>query len=439
VTTNSGSTWTNITPPDLPEGGRVNFIDASPHRRGSAYYAAYRYLMGDYAPYIYRTDDYGQTWTKLTNGTNGIPADWPTRVVREDPNREGLLYAGTEFGLFISFDNGAHWQSFQLNMPNVPITDIKVHNKDLVITTQGRAAWVLDNISALHQIDAQTPATQPKFFAPRDGYRTDVSPGTLGPTLEYFLPTEPPGDVTLEITDPHGDVINRYSTGVVAGGRGGGRAGRGGRAGGGGRGGFGRGGRGAGGAGVDPEAAMMAGRTPVFGGPAAISRLTKNVGLNRFVWNVEHQNGFKVAPGSYVAKLTIAGTTYTQPLTVLIDPRLAEEGMTAADLQELFDHNVRMASLVADVTEFAGRVTQAEAEVASNPAKSKQLAAIIDKMRADPEIRYSRPGLVEHIRYLNGMTGRSDQIVGRDALERYEVLKKELEDLMVQFKAVIGG
>ena len=112
---------------------------------------SYRYLLGDYAPYIYRTDDYGKTWKRLTDGKNGIPADSPTRVVREDPDREGLLYAGTEFGMFISFDNGGHWQPFQLNLPNVPITDIKVHRKDLVVSTQGRAFWILDNLSALHQ------------------------------------------------------------------------------------------------------------------------------------------------------------------------------------------------------------------------------------------------------------------------------------------------
>ena len=120
VTRDNGANWTNITPPDLPEGGRVQFLEPSPHRAGSAYYAVHRFLLGDYHPYIYRTDDYGASWTLLTDGTNGIPADWPTRVVREDPDREGLLYAGTEFGLFISFDNGAHWQSFQQNLPNVP-------------------------------------------------------------------------------------------------------------------------------------------------------------------------------------------------------------------------------------------------------------------------------------------------------------------------------
>src|SRR6185436_5925988 len=138
VTRNNGKKWTNVTPKDLPEGGRVQYIEASPHRKGLAYFAVYRWLLGDFEPYIYRTDDYGQTWTKLTTGKNGIPADSPTRVVREDPDREGLLYAGTEFGVFLSFDNGAHWQPFQLNLPNVPVSDIKVHHKDLIVSTQGR-------------------------------------------------------------------------------------------------------------------------------------------------------------------------------------------------------------------------------------------------------------------------------------------------------------
>ena len=118
VTRDDGKTWTNVTPKDLPPGGRVQNIEASPHRPGTAYVAIYRFLLGDFAPYIYRTDDFGKSWTRLTDGKNGIAADEPTRVVREDPDRAGLLYAGTEFGMYVSFDNGAQWQSFQMNLPS---------------------------------------------------------------------------------------------------------------------------------------------------------------------------------------------------------------------------------------------------------------------------------------------------------------------------------
>src|SRR5215470_6763547 len=156
VTRDNGKKWTNVTPKDLPPGGRVQYIEASPHRKGSAYYAVYRWLLGDFQPYIYLTNDYGNTWTRLTTGKNGIPADWPTRVVREDPDREGLLYAGTEFGMFISFDNGGHWQPFQLNLPNIPVSDIKVHHGDLIVSTQGRAIWILDNLTPLHQLSSRT-------------------------------------------------------------------------------------------------------------------------------------------------------------------------------------------------------------------------------------------------------------------------------------------
>src|SRR4026207_1569425 len=191
VTRDNGKNWKNVTPKGLARGGRVEWIEASPHRKGSAYYAVYRYLLGDFQPYIYHTNDYGNTWTRLTNGNNGIPADWPTRVVREDPDREGLLYAGTEFGMFISFDNGAHWQPFQLNLPNVPVTDIKVHHKDLIVSTQGRAIWILDNLSSLHQLSSQMKTSEVKLFKPRDGYRTRVSANVLGPVVDYYLPSAP--------------------------------------------------------------------------------------------------------------------------------------------------------------------------------------------------------------------------------------------------------
>ena len=199
VTRDDGKTWTNVTPKDLPPGGRVQYIDASPRRKGSAYFAVYRYLLGDYQPYLYRTDDYGKTWTRMTDGKNGIPADWPTRVVREDPSRDGLLYAGTEFGMFISFDNGAHWQSFQLNLPQVPVTDLKIHHGDLIVSTQGRAFWILDNISSIEQTAASAPpsggasASQSRFtpadvhlYKPRDSYRTRVSPNLYGPMIRVL-------------------------------------------------------------------------------------------------------------------------------------------------------------------------------------------------------------------------------------------------------------
>jgi photosystem II stability/assembly factor-like uncharacterized protein len=426
MTRDNGKTWTNITPKDLPPGGRVQWIEASPHRKGSAYYAAYRYLLGDYQPYFYLTNDYGKTWTRLTDGKNGIPADWPTRVVREDPDREGLLYAGTEFGMFISFDNGAHWQSFQLNLPNVPITDIKVHRKDLVVSTQGRAIWILDNLSSLHQVNAQVTTAKPYMYRPRDGYRTRVNPNVLGPMVEYFLPAEPAGPVTIEILDATGAVVNTYSTNAAPPAAGGGRGGRG-------------GGGGAGGGGGDPEDAdMMAGRTG-RGGGAPPPRVTKTMGVNRFVWNGQHSSGLPAPPAGYQVRLTLDGQTFTQPFTLLIDPRLAAEGLTAADLKEQFEHNTRMRELQAAVTQVLGRVREAQNKLkGSDPAGAqlKQLDVIAGKLLTEP-VRYGKPGLQQHINYLAGMTGAADQKVGRDALDRYAVLKKELDAIRAELDKLL--
>ena len=425
VTRDNGKTWTNVTPQDLPSGpgGRVQFIEASPQRRGSAYYAMYRYLLGDYQPYIYRTDDYGRTWTKLTDGKNGIPGDTPTRVVREDPDREGLLYAGTEFGMYISFDNGGRWLPFHLNMPALPITDLKVHRKDLVVATQGRGFWILDNVSSLHQLTAETLTQPVTLYRPRDGYRTRVSPATLGPTIEYFLAAAPAGPVTIDILDAKGTVINSYNSDAPP------AAGRGGR-----------GGRGSGAPeNIDPD--MMAGRTGDRGRPGA-TRVTKTEGVNRYVWDVRGQHGLLLPPGLYQARLKVGDTTLTQPLTVRIDPRLAADGVTDADLREQYAHNLRMRELVEAVNRVAARLRDAQSMLrnatGADAETAKRITAIAAKVFTEP-VRYGKPGIQAHITYLQGMTTSVDQKIGRDALERYQVLKKELDTIGIELDQALGA
>ncbi len=416
VTRNNGKSWVNVTPKDLPQGGRVQFIEASPHRKGSAYFAVYRWLLGDYEPYIYRTDDYGQTWKRLTDGKNGIPIDWPTRVVREDPDREGLLYAGTEFGMFISFDNGSHWQPFQLNLPNVPIADIKVHHKDLIIATQGRAFWILDNITSLHQFTSQLKPSTTHLFKPRDGYRTRVGPASLPPMIEYYLPSIPNEPVVIEILDAKGNVLNSYNsdTPPPRGNRPGGGPAM----------------PGVGGAGpesqqADPDAAPVRRFTPP-------PRVTKVAGLNRFVWDVRHRAGMTLPPGRYQARLKTGATVLTEPFNLLVDPRVAADGVTQADLQEQFDHNMRMRELVSSVNQLVTRVREAKSK-----SPSDALNSIERKLVTEP-VRYGKPGLQAHITYLANMTANVDQKIGRDAIERYEVLKKELETIRADVDRLLG-
>jgi hypothetical protein len=417
VTRDHGVTWTDITPPDLPEGGRVQFLEPSPHRPGSAYYAVHRFLLGDYHPYIYRTDDYGETWTLLTDGTNGIPEDWPTRVVREDPDREGLLYAGTEFGLFISFDNGVHWQSFQQNLPNVPVADLKVFRKDLIVATQGRSFWILDNVSSLHQMTPEVEASQVHLYMPRAGYRTQDGAAFVGPTVEYYLASAPSGPVTIEILDEDGNLVNSYESGTAP----------------------------ASARRPDPQtpqAMMMEGREGRFRRGMAAPQVTRYPGHNRFVWNVQHESGLGAPPGDYQVRLTVGSTVLTRPLRVLIDPRLAEEGLTAADLQEQFEHNMTMRDMVDEVNSLVGRVETAlvrlEGASGSDALTRERLQEVADQLITGP-IRYSAPGLQEHIRYLAGMTSRVDQKVGRDAFERYEVLRAELDEITAEVDRILGG
>ena len=424
VTRNNGRTWANVTPKDMPPGGRVQFIEASPHRKGSAYFAVYRWLLGDYEPYIYRTDDYGQSWTRLTTGYNGIPADWPTRVVREDPDRAGLLYAGTEFGMFISFDNGSHWQSFQLNLPNVPITDIKVHRKDLIVSTQGRAFWIIDNVTPLHQLTSQMRKSEFHVFKPRDGYRTRVGANSLGPAIDYYLRSAPvsPQGVVIEILDTKENVLNSYSSEAPVLRN---RPGNGG----------GPGMPGVGGAGPesqppDPDAAPSRRFTPP-------PRVTKVAGLNRFVWDVRNQAGVTLPPGRYQARIKTGGAVFTEPFNVLIDPRVAADGVTQADLEEQFDHNMRMREMVSTVNQLVTRVRQAQNTSGNDLETAKRIAAIAAKLMTEP-VRYGKPGLQAHITYLAGMTANVDQKIGRDAIERYEVLKKELDAIRAEVDQLLG-
>jgi len=421
ITRDNGRTWTNITPQDLPPGGRVQWIEASPHRPGSAYYTVYRWLLGDYAPYIYRTDDYGRTWTRLTDGKNGIPADWPTRVTREDPDREGLLYAGTEFGMFISFDNGTHWQPFMLNMPNIPITDIKVHRKDLVVSTQGRAIWIFDNISALHQIAPAQTTSQLHLYQPRDGYRTRDGANLLGPTIEYYLPAVPSGPVMVDILDAGGELVNSYSSDQPAAGGGGRRGGR-------------------GGGGGDPDAPMLFGRTGNNDGPV-VGRVTKDAGHNRFVWDMRHQDNVGAPPGRYTARLKAGNDTHTTTFNVLLDPRIAAEGVTVADLREQFEHNRRMRAMVQEVSRLVQRVSQATSRLrnASGAAADtlRRLEPVAAKLITEP-VRYGKPGLQAHITYLAGLTANVDMKIGRDAIERHAVLRRELDAVSADVERVLG-
>ena len=325
VSRDGGKNWANVTPPAsmMPEWIQINSIEASPHDPATAYVAATMYKWDDNKPYLYKTSDYGKSWKKITNG---IPDTAFTRVIREDPNKRGLLYAGTETGMYVSFDNGERWQSLQLNLPIVPITDLAIQKreKDLVVATQGRSFWILDDLPVLHQLMAAgglSAVSETRLFQPKESYRMPGGGGfPIGPTatvgrnpangvvVYYSLKTKPTADVNLEFLDPAGKSIRKFTARV---------------------------GRPAEGAAQPP--APPAGEGGGFGGGGAAPPVPIEVGLNRFVWDTRHPDavrfpgmilwagetrGPKLPPGTYQVKLSVEGKTYTENFEIKPDPRL---------------------------------------------------------------------------------------------------------------------
>ncbi len=307
VTRDGGKNWTNITPSELPEFARISLIEASRHQNGVAYVAANRYQMDDQAPYVYKTADYGKTWTKIVEGV--APTHF-ARQLREDPARRGLLYLGTEHGVYVSFDDGSHWQMLQLNLPDTPIHGVNVAEHDLVIGTHGRGFYVLDDISILRQATPALTTEALHLFDPRDALRG--RDGTL--RIDYFLAKD--ADlVTVEFLDGQGQVIRSLKGDAKAPRR-------------------------------EPSAEEQL--MEMFLGPAP--RVEFKKGLNRLNWDLRYegsvvfpgmimwaatpQRGPVAPPGTYSVRVTANGQTKTQEFTVGIDPRLT--GVTAAHLEEQF-------------------------------------------------------------------------------------------------------
>ncbi|MBC7921018.1 MAG: glycosyl hydrolase [Ferruginibacter sp.] len=350
VSTDHGGHWKNVTPPEMPAFARISLIDPSPHDPATAYVAALKYKQDDFRPYLYQTNDYGKTWRKITQG---IPDDAFTRVVREDPRRRGLLYAGTEKGVYVSFDAGGHWQPLQLNLPVVPIHDLVIQDNDLVAATHGRSFWILDDLTMLHQLTTDVPDAAVHLFKPRRTVRFRAAldppvkpvpgkPEDLGQNppngvvVHYYLKEKPKGIITLEFLDAGGAVVKSYRSGADTSQR---RAA------------------------FSPSKADS-GRTALATSemrmPAAPGRkevtLPAAAGGNRFVWEdmrypapvalpgaVTHgtAKGPLATPGTYRVRLTVDGKTWTQPFQIVKDPRIAT---TPAEFKEQFDLLVNIRS-----------------------------------------------------------------------------------------------
>ena len=416
VTRNNGASWQRVTPPDLPPGGRVQSIEVSRHRKGTAYIAVYRYLLGDFKPYAYRTTDYGKTWTRITTGTNGVPDDTPTRVVREDPEHQGLLYLGTEFGFYISNNDGASWLPMQLNLPVVPITDIKVQRRDLVLSTMGRGFWILDDLTPLVQYSDASIARKAVLHAPRAAIRWRFQPSPASPgnpeypaasaTIDYWLGVKPTSAPVLEIRSAAGTLVRTFTTAGAA-------------------------------ARTTTEQAMRAPRR----GAVSATAITDNIGENRFAWDLMHATtsggrGPMVAPGRYAARLIVDGDTLTQPLVVIADPRVRVDGITDEVLIAQERHELAVRDAIAEARKVVARARETRTQMQSRGAPMLREADDIMRSLETAEGRYQAPKLLAQLEYLYGMTLGADQRVPRDAAARLVTLKAELAAIVKRLDAL---
>jgi photosystem II stability/assembly factor-like uncharacterized protein len=321
LTQDEGKNWTNITPKDMPEWSRISQIDPSPFDAGTAYVAVDRHQFDDLHPYIYKTSDYGKTWTKLGQG---LPDTAFVRVVREDPGKRGLLYAGTENGIFVSFNDGANWRSLRLNLPTTPVHDLVIRGDDLVVATHGRAFWILDDLSPLRQYTDEIAQKVAFLYTPATAYRIQAGAGSgerhhskttgqnppAGAVIYYSLKDAPKADseTKIEILDASGKVIRKYSS-----------------------------------AELEPIEEPL---DPDAKKPE--KQIKPEAGLNRFVWDLRYEEAHRVpgyylweygqgargpvaAPGHYEVRLTAAGQTFTAPFDLKLDSRVK---VSQADLEQ---------------------------------------------------------------------------------------------------------
>ena len=369
LTKDGGENWNNITPTGMPEWMMINSIEIDPFVKGGAYIAGTRYKLGDFKPYLYKTKDYGRTWTKITAG---IDSEHFTRVLRADPKRKGLLYAGTENGMYMSFDDGTSWQSMQMNLPVVPITDLAVKNDHLIAATQGRSFWMLDDLSVFQQLD-NSLGNAAHIFKPLPAYR--IGGGTWGNTkfngenhpggvlMHFYLKEKPEKEdtVTLSFYEKSGELIKKFSN--------------------------------------HPEKDNKEGE---------LSDLKE--GLNQFAWDMRYQgaksfdgmilwwaslNGPKALPGKYMAKLNAGGNESETEFEILADPRSSS---SKEDLKAQFDFLMEVKDKLSETNLAVKKIRDARKQINSVVERLKDqenMKAVVDtsayvlkKMKAIEEELY---------------------------------------------------
>ena len=437
LSNDGGAHWSNVTPKQLAPWSTVSMIEPSPHSADVAYLAVDRHKLDDIAPYAWKTADRGKTWTRITAG---LPANAVVHAVREDPARAGLLYAGTEVGVFVSFDDGAHWQSLQQNLPVTPVHDLVVKNDDLVAATHGRSFWILDNVTPLRQITAASAAQDVLLFKPQTALRlaypdevntrrpvgANPPAGTL---IDYYLKAKPEGEVTVDIVDAQGTVMRHLSS-------------------------------------TQTTKEIQPPEWPDQIVPN--DKIPASAGMNRLVWDLRMNDpeqipgafyaglaprGPRVAPGDYTVKLTVAGKSYTQALTMKADPRSAgklEDIRAKIDLQLAAVHDIdRLHHAVNEIRAARERLHKAQAALKQGDATAAkrietQLAAL-DPIEQElmqvnmkgSEANLAFPGKLNELFATFAATqDDADTAPTRQHREMYEALHRQLQAQLTKWESV---
>jgi photosystem II stability/assembly factor-like uncharacterized protein len=438
ITRDEGKNWANVTPKDLPEWSRVSQIDASPLDAGTAYVAVDRHQNDDLRPYIYKTSDYGQTWTKLTNG---IPEGSFVRAVRQDPKKRGLLYAGTESGVYVSFNDGADWRPLKLNLPTTPVHDLIMKGNDLVVATHGRAFWILDDLSPLRQFSDDVSKKNVHLYTPGPAYRiqagatgehrpskrTGQNP-PAGAVIDFYLKEAPKAatETKIEILDASGKTIRKYSSAET----------------------------------------KRLDEPPDPDDKKPEKEIKVEAGLNRFVWDLHYEEAHRVpgyylweygtgargpvaAPGQYQVRLTVGGESQTAPIELKLDPRV---NISAADLAQQFSMLMQIHEQLNNVYDAVNQIQDVRSQVAGlkrrlpENASTKPIAVSADDLEKklvavrEPLINLTisanedslayPPQLDARLAYLAMDISSADSAPTEAEQVQFEKLKRQTKDLL---------
>lgn len=425
ISRDKGKTWQDITPAAMPKEGTVNKISLSTHAKGRAFAAVYRYRDNDFKPYIFRTNNYGASWELLTDGTNGIPANHFVRAIVEDPEVKGLLFAGTEYGAYVSFNDGVSWQRFQQNLPVVPITDMEIQDNSLALSTQGRSFWVMDDLATLRQVIGKSIKSN-NLYAPRKAYRTNLYNKDVHINFYLANKIDSTTKVKLEIIDSEGSVVKSFLS----------------------------------------DANKDKHENP----------LNVQQGYNALYWNMRVDGpelvkdfvsmvlrnpsyGPAIPPGNYTVRLKVGDWQQEKPLQVLIDPRWTE--VTAADFKKQYDMGVDIANLIDeshkvianlrairtqanDIATMAKKAGYSEVLVTSAEELDKKLTdvegmIIQNKVETSQDaINYPRK-FSNHAGRLYSVLVNGDGKPTGGVIERYEDVKKEYSGIRTAYQQVLAN